>query len=393
MDNDDRVNVLSLDDNDDQELLDDEPLWTHNTTFINLTSAASSQTNSSHWREPEGNQPLKGKRVHVHDNNWDLRNDITHMGAADLTRDGLQKDLREDTFQTEGINHHTDSSQDLRGEIKRIYSSRSRPFTEAAHTPPYGHDLRNDILALTESIRGNTSASYEKTVSQHHSADKSQDHSTVENAPGHYWISANTDRSSDTGDTARLNAMPADTSPTDQSNTSSDSTFLQHTTSAANDMSKEVKQSTERYFVMRFRSKNELEEAQQKNLWPTNPVYDKTLQQAFETSGVVYLVFTINFTKKFCGIARMTSEISWFPERTIFDRSRFQRRMQLQWLGSGNIPYDYITDQLHLPRYMAIHRHGGELGIEMGQLIRDLILKQDPAASAYDLGHDMVGMD
>ncbi|KAF9361292.1 hypothetical protein BGX26_004477 [Mortierella sp. AD094] len=160
-----------------------------------------------------------------------------------------------------------------------------------------------------------------------------------------------------------------------------DSSPPQHTLSAAKDMSRVEKQSTERYFVMRFRSKSELEEAQRDSLWPTNPVYDETLQRAYESSGAVYLVFTINFTKEFCGIARMTSDISWFPERTIFDRSRFRRRMKLQWLGRSSIPYDYITNQLHLPRYKAICRHGGELRIDIGQLIRDLILKQGSATS------------
>ncbi|KAF9174813.1 hypothetical protein BGX20_009645 [Mortierella sp. AD010] len=58
-------------------------------------------------------------------------------------------------------------------------------------------------------------------------------------------------------------------------------------------------------------------------------------------------------------------------------------------IDRGSVSYDYITNQLHLPRYMAICRHGEELGVEIGQLIRDLLLKQDSATS-YDFWFNII---
>ncbi|KAF8983421.1 hypothetical protein BGZ46_010264 [Entomortierella lignicola] len=150
--------------------------------------------------------------------------------------------------------------------------------------------------------------------------------------------------STDPGNKEQKAITPLETSPPETSPSDFHSNILMDQNSprpniaqsTQNHIGKEVDKLVERYFVMKIRGMNELEEAERDCMWPTNPVYDEALQHAYEASEAIYLVFTVNLTKEFCGIAKMISKISWFPEKTVFDRSRFRRRMKIQWLGSYN---------------------------------------------------------
>ncbi|KAF9103151.1 hypothetical protein BGX29_003709 [Mortierella sp. GBA35] len=83
-------------------------------------------------------------------------------------------------------------------------------------------------------------------------------------------------------------------------------------------------------------------------------------------------------SRKFCGIAKMVSEISWFGERTIFDRSRFRQKFKLQWIGCSRVPYDRITILTHTPVHSIIRRHGEELSLPIGDAIHKLLVEYLP---------------
>ncbi|KAF9365005.1 hypothetical protein BGX34_011764 [Mortierella sp. NVP85] len=145
---------------------------------------------------------------------------------------------------------------------------------------------------------------------------------------------------------------------------------------------------TERYFLMRCKTLAEIEQASRTNLWPTHPTYHTKLQEAYKETQQVILVFTLREARTFCALARMASEIAWLPERTVFDRSIYRQRMQVEWIAKGSkVDYDQIIDALHLaalqdhPRpslNTVIRRHGDELESATGRVIHELVLKDLP---------------
>ncbi|KAG0201505.1 hypothetical protein BGX28_005691 [Mortierella sp. GBA30] len=88
-----------------------------------------------------------------------------------------------------------------------------------------------------------------------------------------------------------------------------------------------------RYFLMRCSKESDIEDARTTNTWPTNPIYDSVLRQAYSPSVSIYFIFTVRLAREFYGIARMASEIRWLTEKTIFDRSKYRQKMQLQWIS------------------------------------------------------------
>ncbi|KAF9984880.1 hypothetical protein BGZ75_003567 [Mortierella antarctica] len=136
-----------------------------------------------------------------------------------------------------------------------------------------------------------------------------------------------------------------------------------------------------RYFLMRCGRESEIEDARTTNTWPTNPVYDKTLRQAYNPSTHVYFIFTVRLAREFYGIAKMASEIGWLEERSIFDRSKFRQKMQLQWISYARVSYEAITEKLHQPGYAVITRNGQELGKDIGRYIHKFLESQRDQAS------------
>ncbi|KAI8605650.1 YT521-B-like domain-containing protein [Dissophora ornata] len=136
-------------------------------------------------------------------------------------------------------------------------------------------------------------------------------------------------------------------------------------------------QTNERYFLMRCRSEAEIDDAKQRGLWPTSPLYHDKLEEAYKTSNAVYLIFTTRLSRCFSAIAKMGSEIDWYPERTIFDISKFRQRMKLDWISreSSYVSYEEVTGPLQLSGHTIIRRHGAELDARLGRAIRDLLIQ------------------
>jgi hypothetical protein len=52
-----------------------------------------------------------------------------------------------------------------------------------------------------------------------------------------------------------------------------------------------------------------------------------------QTSTGIYFIYALKDAKVFHAVAKMVSQISWLPEKTIFDRSKYKQRMRVQWVG------------------------------------------------------------
>ncbi|KAI1315034.1 hypothetical protein EDD11_001373 [Mortierella claussenii] len=141
-------------------------------------------------------------------------------------------------------------------------------------------------------------------------------------------------------------------------------------------MSSTLEEPQENYFYMRC-SEAELEQAQQDNVWPTNPVYHESLQKAYSECGDVFIVFTLHLSRCFSGVAKMASAITWPVERTIFDRSKYRQQTQLEWVSKSCVQFDEIKNQLDVRPYDLIRRHGEKLNSHIGRFLRRLLAQEN----------------
>ncbi|KAF8941542.1 3'-5' RNA helicase ythdc2 [Dissophora ornata] len=148
-------------------------------------------------------------------------------------------------------------------------------------------------------------------------------------------------------------------------------------------------QTNERYFLMRCRSEAEIDDAKQRGLWPTSPLYHDKLEEAYKTSNAVYLIFTTRLSRCFSAIAKMGSEIDWYPERTIFDISKFRQRMKLDWISRWPTKVEQDTDENQMSNIepatemVSVENQSRlsqmEQGADEGMAIAEVDVKDEPA--------------
>ncbi|KAI5361262.1 Putative YTH domain containing protein [Septoria linicola] len=119
---------------------------------------------------------------------------------------------------------------------------------------------------------------------------------------------------------ARFNATELDGSRLDSRNDSVEAEELSDMISCAtvseeqqsecyevDQSSEQVASVTDRYFVLKSFSQEDLDDSRHSGVWTAQPSIQKTLHAAFATSKNVYLVFSANKSGAYYGYARMTS--------------------------------------------------------------------------------------
>ncbi|KAG0276834.1 hypothetical protein BGZ95_006985, partial [Linnemannia exigua] len=132
------------------------------------------------------------------------------------------------------------------------------------------------------------------------------------------------------------------------------------------------------YFVIRATDEGDFLDARRSNIWPTNPMYDEALRELYSPTSHVFLIFTVFMSSKFCGIARMASDMMWIGERTIFDKSKFRQKFKLEWIACSQVSYDSVKELTHEPVYKIIRKTGYKLTTDMGRTIHKLLVENQP---------------
>ncbi len=73
----------------------------------------------------------------------------------------------------------------------------------------------------------------------------------------------------------------------------------------------------DRFFVLKSLTRDDLEQSVKTNLWATQSHNEQLLNNAFQTTDNVYLVFSANKSGEYFGFARMTSEIDQDPDAAV----------------------------------------------------------------------------
>ncbi|OAA80648.1 YTH domain protein [Akanthomyces lecanii RCEF 1005] len=94
----------------------------------------------------------------------------------------------------------------------------------------------------------------------------------------------------------------------------------------------------DRFFVLKSLTREDLEQSVKTSIWATQSHNEKLLNNAFQTTDNVYLVFSANKSGEYFGFARMTSEINQDPDAAI------QFAPQNQTADESDLPQAVTTE-------------------------------------------------
>lgn len=79
------------------------------------------------------------------------------------------------------------------------------------------------------------------------------------------------------------------------------------------------------------------------NIWALTEFGNKRLSKSFKACGSVYLFFLVNSSGKFCGIAKMTSDIDFSQSSDVWaEMSKWKGIFKVEWLLVKDVPNKYF---------------------------------------------------
>ncbi|KAK9699395.1 hypothetical protein RND81_08G170800 [Saponaria officinalis] len=151
-----------------------------------------------------------------------------------------------------------------------------------------------------------------------------------------------------------------------------------------------------RYFIIKSLSYENIQLSVENGIWATQVMNEPTLDEAFNNSRKVILIFSVNASGLFNGYAQMISSVGQRRERLWSQgtgaNKPWGRTFKVKWLRLSNLPF-YKTLHLKNPlneyKPVKISRDCQELSPEVGEALCELIDKEfeeDPnMMRSYDL--------
>ncbi|KAH6617484.1 kinase-like domain-containing protein [Chaetomium tenue] len=118
-----------------------------------------------------------------------------------------------------------------------------------------------------------------------------------------------------------------------------------------------------RYFVLRSDNATDIETSAAHDVWTSSPRVNKILDKAYALSGGhVVMLFSVVLSRKFCGIARMTSPLDWDNTDPHWVEDVWQGRFTMEWLSLVELPFDgvkHVPVKESTPGFRAISCYDG----------------------------------
>ncbi|KAL9227068.1 hypothetical protein vseg_002805 [Gypsophila vaccaria] len=150
-----------------------------------------------------------------------------------------------------------------------------------------------------------------------------------------------------------------------------------------------------RYFIIKSLNYENIQLSVEKGIWATQVMNEPILEEAFNNSRKVILIFSVNSSGLFNGYAEMISSVGQRRERLWSQgtgaNKPWGRSFKVKWLRLSNLPF-YKTLHLKNPlneyKPVKISRDCQELPTEVGEALCELIDKEfeeDPNMMSHDL--------
>jgi hypothetical protein len=101
-----------------------------------------------------------------------------------------------------------------------------------------------------------------------------------------------------------------------------------------------------RYFVIKSYAEDDVHRSIKYNVWCSTEHGNRRLDNAFKDQkskgGAVYLLFSVNGSGHFCGVAQMLSEVELSTDTGIWTQDKWKGRFDLKWIYVKDVPNNQL---------------------------------------------------
>ena len=144
--------------------------------------------------------------------------------------------------------------------------------------------------------------------------------------------------------------------------------------------SEEGRSHSTRYFIIKSLSHHNIQMSIEKGIWATQVMNEPILEEAFQNSERVILIFSVNMSGYFQGYAQMMSPVGWKRENVWNESNNgtnpWGRTFKVNWLRLYNLPFQktvHLKNPLNEYKPVKISRDCRELTQEIGEALCGLI--------------------
>lgn len=97
-----------------------------------------------------------------------------------------------------------------------------------------------------------------------------------------------------------------------------------------------------RYFIIKSYSEDDVHRSIKYEIWCSTEHGNKRLDQAFRDAetdgGPIYLLFSVNGSGHFCGVAQMTSAVDYNSVSSVWHQDKWKGKFSLKWIYVKDVP-------------------------------------------------------
>lgn len=99
---------------------------------------------------------------------------------------------------------------------------------------------------------------------------------------------------------------------------------------------------TNRFFVIKSYSEDDIHRSIKYKIWCSTEHGNKRLDQAFrereKAGGFIYLLFSVNASGHFCGVARMMTAVDYNSVSSVWHQNKWKGQFQVKWVYVKDVP-------------------------------------------------------
>ncbi|XP_038724562.1 YTH domain-containing protein 1 isoform X3 [Tripterygium wilfordii] len=135
-----------------------------------------------------------------------------------------------------------------------------------------------------------------------------------------------------------------------------------------------------RYFIIKSLNHQNIQLSVEKGIWATQVMNEPILDEAFNNSGKVILIFSVNMSGFFQGYAQMMSSVGWRRDN-LWSQGRgksnpWGRSFKVKWLRLSDLPFQktlHLKNPLNDHKPVKISRDCQELQEDIGEALCELL--------------------
>jgi hypothetical protein len=96
-----------------------------------------------------------------------------------------------------------------------------------------------------------------------------------------------------------------------------------------------------RFFIIKSYSEDDIHRSIKYNIWCSTEHGNKRLDAAFrerETKGPIYMLFSVNGSGHFCGVAQMLSPIDYNKNSSVWAQDKWKGQFEVKWIYVKDVP-------------------------------------------------------